>query len=316
LSDPADTAPPRARGDTQGAGLAAVILAATGFSWGFIIVKAVPLSAPVLAAWRLGVGAAVLVAVALALRLPWGRLGTAALAGVAFGVHQLLFIEATKLTAVAIVTLLGAAQPLLVALGSRPIARERVPAALWLMAGLALLGIGVVVQANLGHESRSLAGDLLAIANVFAFTAYFLLGKRARTGGAHTVTFTASMLVAALLVVLPFALFAGFEVPAATSAALIVVLALGPGNGHLLLNWAHRRISAALGSLVLAAIPLMAGLWAHLVLGEPYTWRHIVGMLLVASAIEGGRRIEARHTRAASRQPVDPSSTTGGASPR
>jgi drug/metabolite transporter (DMT)-like permease len=281
-----------------------VILAATGFSWGYIIVKAVPLAAPVIAAWRLGIGAAVLVAVALALRLPWRQLGLSAVAGVAFGLHQLLFIEATKLTAVAVVTLIGAAQPLLVALGSRPIARERVPAPLWAMAALALVGIGVVVQANLDHESRSLAGDLLAVANVFAFTAYFLLGKRARAGGAHSVTFTASMLAAALLVVVPFALFSGFEIPAAASVGLIALLALGPGNGHLLLNWAHGRISAALGSLVLAAIPLMAGLWAYLVLGEPYTWRHVVGMILVAAAIEGGRRIEARQALAALHRPA------------
>ena len=291
MSSPAESA----RSASRGAGLAAVILAATGFSWGFIIVKVVPHSAPVIAAWRLGIGAAVLVAVAAALRLPWRQLGLSAMAGVAFGVHQLLFIEATKLTAVAIVTLLGAAQPLLVALGSRPIARERVPPLLWLMAVLALCGIGIVVQADFGHESRSLAGDLLAVANVFAFTAYFLLGKRARARGAHTVTFTASMLTAALLVVIPFALVAGFEMPTAASAALIALLALGPGNGHLLLNWAHRRVSAALASLVLAAIPLLAGLWAHLVLGEPYTWRHVAGMVLVAAAIEGGRRIEARH---------------------
>ena len=32
--------------------------------------------------------------------------------------------------------------------------------------------------------------------------------------------------------------------------------------------------------------PLLAGLWAHLVLGEPYTWRHVVGMVIVAAAID------------------------------
>ncbi len=289
------------RAASRGAGLAAVVLATMGFSWGYIIVKLIPLSAPVLAAWRLAIGAAVLVAVALALRLPRRRLWLSALAGVAFGVHQLLFIEATKLTAVAIVTLLGATQPLLVALGSRPIARERVPLPLWGMAALALFGIGIVVQADMGHEVRSRAGDLLAVLNVFAFTAYFLIGKRARMGGEHTVTFTATMLTAALVVVAPFAFVAGFEAPAAGGAALIVLLALVPGNGHLLLNWAHPRVTAALASLVLASVPLWAGLWAHLVLGEPYTWRHVAGMVLVAAAIEGGRRFEARRAISAER---------------
>jgi drug/metabolite transporter (DMT)-like permease len=61
----------------------------------------------------------------------------------------------------------------------------------------------------------------------------------------------------------------------------------------LLLNWAHRRVSAALAALLLSAVPLLASLWAHLSFGEPYGMRHLVGMLIVAPAIEGGRRAEA-----------------------
>jgi hypothetical protein len=80
-----------------GAGLAAVVGTALVFSWGFIIVKAVPLPAGALAFWRLAIGAAVLVATALVLRTPWPRRrGPMLAAGVAFGVHQLLFIAATQ----------------------------------------------------------------------------------------------------------------------------------------------------------------------------------------------------------------------------
>jgi drug/metabolite transporter (DMT)-like permease len=73
---------------------------------------------------------------------------------------------------------------------------------------------------------------------------------------------------------------------------LVGLLALIPGNGHLLLNWAHPRVSAALSSLMLAAIPLLSSIWARLVYGEPYGPRHVVGMLLVVVAIELGRRAE------------------------
>ena len=80
--------------------------------------------------------------------------------------------------------------------------------------------------------------------------------------------------------------------PDVHSLGLLALLALGPGNGHLLVNWAHPHISAALSSLALAAVPLLASIWAYLVLDEPFTARHALGMVAVAIAIEIGRRRE------------------------
>lgn len=277
-----------------GAGIAAVILAVAGFSWGFIIVKAVPLPAPVIAVIRLALGAAVLTVVAAALRLRWPlQWGWVLATGVAFGAHQMVYIAATKLTSIAIVTLVAASQPLLVALVSRRVVGEPVSPRLLGCAGLAVAGVAVVVHANLGDQTRSLTGDLLAVVNAVVYTTYFLLAKRARMDGAPTVTFTASFLWVAAAVVAPALLFAGeIRMPTVAELGLLAVLALGPGNGHLLVNWAHRRVSAAMSSIILASVPLLSSLWAYLVLDEPYTWRHVAGMALVVLAIEGGRRAD------------------------
>ncbi|MFW6049972.1 MAG: DMT family transporter [Myxococcota bacterium] len=284
-----------------GAGLAALVLAVTAFSWGFIIVKALGLPAATIGFWRLLVGAGVLSAVALALRVAWPPAwGPVVGAGVCFGLHQLVFIAATQLTSVAIVTLIVALQPLVVALVSRRTVGEEVPPRLWLWASVGVLGVAIVVLANLGDASRSLAGDLLAMLNLFLFTAYFLFSKRARILGAPTLTLTAGMLVVALVVVAPALLFVSPARPLeGWQWGLVAVLALVPGNGHLLVNWAHMRVSAALASLVLAAVPLLASVWAWLLFGEPYGPWHLVGMILAALAIEGGRRVEARRARAA-----------------
>jgi drug/metabolite transporter (DMT)-like permease len=302
LSDRSQSAPPHELTPREvGAGIAAVILAVTGFSWGFIIVKAVDLPAPIIAVVRLSIGAAVLTIVALVMRLRWPlQWGWVLGAGLAFGAHQLLYIAATKLTSVAIVTLIAAAQPLLVALVSRRVVGEPVSPRLLGCAVLAVAGVAVVVHANLGHDTRSLAGDLLAVVNALVYTTYFLLAKRARMDGAPTVTFTASFMWVAAVVVTPALYFAGEpRLPSAPELGLLVVLALGPGNGHLLVNWAHRRVTAAMSSIILASVPLLSSLWAHLVLGEPYTWRHLAGMALVVLAIEAGRRADAASRRLA-----------------
>jgi len=42
----------------------------------------------------------------------------------------------------------------------------------------------------------------------------------------------------------------------------------------------------------LTAVPLLASLWAHLIFDEPYGVPQLLGMALVAAAIEGSRRAE------------------------
>ncbi|HUH02923.1 MAG TPA: DMT family transporter [Kofleriaceae bacterium] len=281
----------------RGAGLAAVVLAVTAFSWGFILVKSIELPPPVLAFWRVLAGATVLTCAAFALRVPWPRrFGMVLLAGLAFGAHQLLYIAATKLTSVAIVTTIGATQPLFVMMVSQRLLTERVAPRLFLFGAIAAGGIGLVVLGSIGDISRSTTGDLLAVANVGVFTAYFLAAKRARMDGARTLTFTAAFLLCALPVVASaMLLWSGPAAPSTgTQIGLLAVLALGPGNGHLLLNWAHPRVSAALSSLVLASVPMLSSIWAYLVLGEPLGWRHAVGIGLVVLAIEASRRTEMR----------------------
>jgi drug/metabolite transporter (DMT)-like permease len=294
-------ADPRPSGDEgQGAGVAAVVVALVSFSFGFVIVKAVPLEAAVIAAWRLLIGAAALVVAVLVWRVRWPRAwAMPLLAGVAFGGHQLLYIEATQRTSIAIVTLVGALQPLVVAAASRRTVGERVPPALWGCSAVAVAGVGVVVWASLGQAERSTLGDVLAVANLLVFTGYFLATKRARQQGAPTLTLTAAVLLVALVVVTPLALLGGGRLALEpVELGLIAVLALVPGNGHLLVNWAHERISAALTSLLLAAVPVLASLWAWLLLGEAFGPRHLLGMALVIVASEAGRRVERRASRA------------------
>ena len=279
-----------------GVGVAALVLATVGFSTGFPIVKGIDLPASAIAFWRLGLGVVILGLAALALRTPLTRArGPVILAGLAFAGHQLVFIEATKLTAIAVVTFVVALQPLVVTLVSRRAVGERVPPALLGWALVAIAGIAVVLYGTAGDDSRNLFGDALALLNLGLFTVYFLAAKRARSAGAPTLTLTLGFLAVAWLALLPVALLVGGLAPPSTQdVTLLVVLALVPGNGHLLLNWAHGRVSAALASIVLAGVPLLAALWGRVFFDEPFGWPHVVGLIAVVVAIEGGRRTERR----------------------
>ena len=279
-------------------GVGAVALASAAFSLGFVIVKLTGLPPPIIATYRLGIGVTFLGSVALLLRTPWPqRWRAVAASGLFFAAHQLLYTGATLHTSIAVVTLVGALKPLVVALVSASTVGERVSRGFLGWSLVAVAGVVVVVHAGQGWAGHSLLGDALAVLNLFAATGYFLATKRARVQGAPTLTLTACTQGIALVAVAPSLLFvASGPLPTggARSWLLLALLALGPGNGHLLVNWALRRLSAALSSLVLMGVPLLASAWAHVVFGEPYTVEHAIGMAIVVLAIEGGRRAEAR----------------------
>ena len=272
--------------------LGAVVL----FSWGAVIVKALAMSGIGIAFWRVLLSALVLGGAALVLRSRWPRSSRLLIwSGLWFGVNHLCFVGAVLSTSITIVTVTGALQPLLVSLMSRFTLRERTPWVLHLWAVIAVLGVMMVAQASYAHPSRSLIGDLLAVASVITYTGFFLVSKRARLEGASALALTASSQVVGLLIIAPAFAGLGPELPpSAVAWGLLLLLAMGPGNGHLLVNWAHPRVSAALASLTIASGPLLAGIWAHVLFDEPFGLWHVAGMLLVGVAIEAGRRAEAR----------------------
>jgi drug/metabolite transporter (DMT)-like permease len=266
------------------------------FSWGFVLVKALELPAATIAGCRLLIGAAALSAAALVLR-PAGKgpLSPVLGAGLCFGLHQLAFISATHATSIAIVTLIGALQPLLVAVLGRRSIPKRARTTLYFWSVVATAGVGTVVFASPSAQSRSPLGDGLAVVNLLLYSGFYLFSKHARETGWSTLPLTRNTIAISLLVVAPVWLLAPVAVPpSGRQWGMLAVLALLPGNGHLLVNWALPKVSAALGSLVLTAVPLLASLWAHLIFDEAYGVPQLLGMAMVAAAIEGARRAEAR----------------------
>lgn len=290
----ADQEGDRDRGSPRG--IAAVTVGATAFSFAFIFVKVIGLPPATLGFYKAIIATAVLGVVALVARAPLPKpLGPVLFAGVCFGLHQLIFIAATQKTSVAIVTMIGALKPLIIALISPWAVGERPAPSMKYLALLACAGIGLVVWANYDDPSRSLEGDLLAVLNLGVFTGFFLFAKRARSAGTHTLTLTVSQNLIAALVLAPALLFVTPVFPeSSTQWWLLALFALGPGSGHLLVNWAHPRISAALASLILNAVPILASFWAHIFLDEPYGVPHLCGMAAVLLAVELGRRAEAQ----------------------
>ncbi len=220
-------------------------------------------------------------------------LGATILAGLFFGCHQILYITATQKTSIAMVTMIGSTSAVWVALLSQRVVGEAVPAKVFGYAAIAVVGVSITAFWTSGNAGHSTEGIAYAVANVCVFTGYLLASKVARTSGVPTLAFTTQIHWIAAFMVVPFALWRNggtLPYPSFNDAVLLAIMVCGPGNGHLLLNWAHPRVPAALVGVFVNIVPLLASLWAYLLLGEVLTKYHAIGFALVLVGIEGARR--------------------------
>lgn len=255
-------------------GFAAIAGATLAYSMAPSLFKLVESSAWSVAAQRLcaGVPAAWLVALLFRERPSLRGLRESWPGGVAFGMHITVFIWATQRTTVANVQFIGALFPILVVMVAPAMFGERRQ---WrAIVGLfgAALGLSLMLFGGQTPAARSAFGDVLAVGNLLAWTAFFLFSKRARQRGVSAIEYQVWSMTVAAVLALPIALSQVDDVwpIAPRNLTWILLLAWGPGTfGHLLANWAHRYVPAQTQSLASLAVPVLASLIAWPIHDEP-----------------------------------------------
>jgi drug/metabolite transporter (DMT)-like permease len=294
-----------------------LVLVALGvllYSTGPVMVQASGVSGPVFSFWRLWIGVLVLgILTGLQWRAgePWPRADqwrVAVWAGVAFGTHQLLLFTAIRITTVVDVTLVAALAPIVTAVGARWMFGERPGRGFWGWAVVAIAGGVLLAVAASSAPTGNAAGMAMALANVVAFAAFFLLSKRGRDHLA-VVPFLFGAFVVAAVVVSAFVLATAAPALDVRTVDLVLAagVAIGPGTlGHLVMTWPLRYVPATIPPIMRLALPFIAGALAWWLLDEPMSWRHLfAGALVVAGAAGTVLSSEGRRLRAEARERVD-----------
>jgi drug/metabolite transporter (DMT)-like permease len=260
-------------------------LGAVGFAtvaWGFaaVIVELTPAPALVIAFWRLWIASALLVALALlsGRTMTWTVWRAGFVPGLFLCADMTLFFSALQHTSVAEVTIINALQPAVVILLARPLFGERLSASIGVLTVAALAAVSLVVVGGGLPNGHHLTGDLLAAASALAWAGYWLASKHARET-VEALEFTAAATVAAAIAATPVLFIAG-ETPAHVKAGAwvwFVLLAAGPGAGHVLLNWAHRFVDVSLSSVIVAANPIVAVIGAVAILHQHIDATQVIG---------------------------------------
>ena len=272
----------------QPIGLGASALAAV--SWGFTGIFAVLAFAPglVVTFYRLWLTAALfsIVLYASGRRLTWATMRASWLGGVFLALDIALFISAVKLTSVVDVTVIVAVQPALVLVAARRLFGERMGRwdVFWIL--LAMVGVAIAVLGPGVNSHNQLVGDLLAVGALLSWSSYWLVSKHAREVH-NAMEYTTGVAIAAAVVATPIVLLSNEPLARVRAGdwLWISLLALVPGTGNLVMNWAHRYVDASVSSAINCLNPLVAAVAAWIILGQPLTLVQVGGILVGLTAI-------------------------------
>ena len=214
-------------------------------------------------------------------------------AGVAFAGDLGFWHASIQLTSVANSTLLANLSSLFVTLAAWIFLRER-PSRLFLTGlGLALFGVTLLVRSSLQFSATALAGDALGVVTAMFYAGYILAVKGLRDRGETALRIMAITSTLTAILLLPAALATGEQFFPATPAGWLVLLGLAlvsHAAGQGLIAYALAHLPAAFSSVGLLLQPVVAALFAWLLLAEPLVALQVAGGLIVLAGIYLARR--------------------------
>ena len=214
-------------------------------------------------------------------------------AGFAFAGDLGFWHTSIKLTSVANSTLLANLASIFVTLAAWMFLKQK-PTRLFLTGlAAALVGVGLLVHTSLAFSSTGLVGDALGVVTAMFYAGYILAVKGLRDRGETTLHLMAVTSTITALFLFPVALASGE--PMLPSSAfgwwmLIGLALISHAAGQGLIAYALAHLPAAFSSVSLLFQPVMAALFAWLLLAEGLVPLQIAGGVVVLFGIYLARR--------------------------
>ena len=211
--------------------------------------------------------------------------------GAVFGGYQALYFIGVEAVGVSISTLISlAVAPILITvvtaiLDRRPPSPVSLATVSCAIVGLALISLSAGHHADAPHP---LLGVLASLGSGLGYGASTLLNRKLATHG-DPVQLTAATSLIGGVVLVPFALAAGFRWPAdAIASGWLVYIGLVPTvAAYVLFYRGLRTVSSEVAGVLTLLEPLAAAVIAAIALHERMTWLGIAGAVLMLAAIVG-----------------------------
>jgi len=213
-------------------------------------------------------------------------------AGIAFAGDLAFWHWSIQYTSVANSTLLANLASIFVTLAAWVLWKQR-PSGLF-VTGLAaaLLGVALLVRASLGFSPTALLGDALGVATAMFYAWYLLSMKGLRDRGAATLQLMATTTTITAVILLPVALasahLSGQALLPQSCTGWLKLLGLAwisHSAGQSLIAYALAQLPAAFSAVGLLLQPVMAAVFAWLLLAEPLSAPQFAGGAVVLAGI-------------------------------
>lgn len=207
-----------------------------------------------------------------------------ALAGLFFAGDLSVWHWSIYFTSVANSTLLANFAPIFVALGAWLLFGQRVNRSFLIAMTIALVGTSIMVGSSFQVSLRHLWGDALGLITAVFYAGYILTVKQLREE-CSVATIMAWGGTVTSLALLPIAVLSGETIMPPTWSGWTVLLALAlisQVSGQSLIAYALAHLPAAFSSVGLLLQPVMATIFAWLILGETLApWQALGGGLVL-----------------------------------
>ncbi len=220
-----------------------------------------------------------------------------ALAGLFFAGDMGFWHWSITYTSVANATLLANTAPVFVVLGGWLVFGTRVRPLFLIGMATAMVGTVVLMQTSIGLVGRHLLGDALGVVTGLFYGAYLITIQRLRADY-DTMTIMAYAIPVSAVAMLGVSILSGEKLLAVTTTGWMVVVGLALVSqviGQSLIAYGLAQLPVAFASVSLLVQPVMAALWAWLLLAEPLGPVQALGAAVVLAGIWIARRGSARN---------------------
>jgi drug/metabolite transporter (DMT)-like permease len=275
---------------THDLAIAAVVFATVCWSTGPLLVRGI--TAPTLASTpvRLAVAMPVMWAGS---RFTGGRMSkdvwrVALVPGMLFAVSMLSAFASFSRTSIAHATLIPALHPALMLLVAPFLFGERLTTRKVTLSLVAVGGVAMVVLFGSSNGDTSLAGDLFAVVNLFSWSAYVVMAKKARDLDVHAGAFLACVMGVAAMVLMPVGIVAGADFGQINGNDWWLILGqvfLTGLVGHGIVTWSSRFLDITLISLINLLSPALSVVGAWIVFDQAMVPLQILGAVIMMVAV-------------------------------
>ncbi|HHE73685.1 MAG TPA: DMT family transporter [Desulfobacteraceae bacterium] len=269
-------------------------------STGAIFVRMADAPSLVIAAYRVGLAALILVPVTCwkshdELRsLSSKDLKSAFLSGAFLAMHFATWISSLKFTTISNSVVLVSTSPLWVGVLAPLFIKEKIKRITMISIFLSIIGCVIIGSGDFTAGGRALWGDLLALTGGFCAAGYLILGRTLRQR-VSLLVYVSLCYGSAAIILWSAVLAMGLRVSGFSSQTLWAIWAMALISqiiGHSSYNWALRYCSATLVALSFLGEPFVSTILAYLLFQEDLTLTKTVGGLIILCGIYLAARSE------------------------